>query len=90
MEEEELWESMERYFQAYGKPLEKFTSSKYLGRVITAGGDDWPVLVVNLVKAWKIWARMTRILGRDGADRRISGMFFNPVVQAVFIFGSET
>ena len=37
-EEEELWESSERDFQAYGKPLENLTAFKYLGRVMTAGG----------------------------------------------------
>ena len=32
--------------------------------------------------------RMTRILGREGADPRISGLFFKVVVQAVLLFGS--
>ena len=33
---------------------------------------------------------MTRILGREGADPRMSGLFFKAVIQAVLLFGSET
>ena len=38
--EEELRESLERAFQAYGEPLENVTSFKYLGRVLTLGNDN--------------------------------------------------
>ena len=33
---------------------------------------------------------MTRILGREGEDPRISGLFFKAVVQVVLLFGLET
>ena len=33
---------------------------------------------------------MSRILGIDGANPRVSGIFFKAVVQAVLIFGAET
>ena len=39
--EEDLQESLERAFQAYGEPLETVTLFKYLGRVLTVGGEDW-------------------------------------------------
>ena len=55
---------------------------------MTMGGDNWPAGVVNLIKARKSWAQTTRILGREGEDPRISGMFFKAVVQSVLIFGS--
>ena len=38
----------------------------------------------------KSWARLTMILGREGANLRVSRIFFNMVVQAVLLFGSET
>ena len=34
--------------------------------------------------------RRMSILGREGSDLRISGLFFNAVVQAVLLFRSET
>ena len=86
--EEELQESLNRAFQAYREPLETVTSFKYLGRVLTAGDDDWLAVAGNLRKARESWTRMTRILGREGADPRISGLFFKVVVQAVLLFGS--
>ena len=80
---------MERAFQAYGEPLEMVMSFKYLGRVLTAGDDDWTAVSGNLQKAKKNWVRMLRILIREGADPKISGHFFKAVMQALLLFGSE-
>ena len=41
-------ESTEKAFEAYGKLLENVLTFKYLGRVMTAGDDDWPELACNL------------------------------------------
>ena len=41
-------ESVERYFQSYGGPLDKVISLKYLGQVLTAVEDDCPEVVGNL------------------------------------------
>ena len=67
-----------------------FTSFKYLGRVLTAGDDDWISVVGNLKKVQTSWARLTRILVQEGENMRVSGMFFNAVVHVVLIFWSET
>ena len=73
MAEAELRDSTERAFDAYGKPLETVSTFKYLGRVMTAGDDDWPAVAVNLVKLRKSWGCLSRILSREGADKRVSG-----------------
>ena len=85
-----MQESSERDFQAHGRPLEKVTLFKYLGRVLTEEDDDWPEVVVNLKNVRKSWARLTRILIREGARPRVSGMFFKMLLQAMLLFGSET
>ena len=74
--EAEIRESAERDFEAYGGQLELVTRFTYLGRVMTAGDDDWPEVAGNLKKARKSWGRLRRILGREGATARISGAFF--------------
>ena len=74
----------------HGKPIEAVSSFKYLGRIITAGDDDWPAVAGNLVKARKSWGRLTRILSREGEDKRISGTFFKAVDQQVILLGEET
>ena len=38
--EAETRESSERAFEAYGEPLEKVKTFRYLGRVLTAGDND--------------------------------------------------
>ena len=88
--ETEIRESVERDFEAYGGQLEVVDSFTYLGRVMTAGDDDWPAVAGNLKKARRSWGRLSRILGREGATARISGMFFKSVVQQVLLFGAET
>ena len=77
-------------FEVYGKPIEAVPSFKYLGRIMTAGNDDWPEVARNLVKAQKSWGRLTTILNREGADKRISRKFFKSVVKQVLLFGEET
>ena len=88
--EEDLRESLERAFQAYGELLETMTSFKYLGRVLTAGDGNWPSVAGNLRKDMKSWMRMTRILSREGSDLKVLGVFFKAVVKAVFFFRAET
>ena len=83
-------DSTERAFEAYGKPLENVSTFKYLGRVITAGNDNWPAVAGNLLKARKSWGRLLRILSREGAGKRVSGKFFKAVVQVVLLFLAET
>ena len=66
------------------------TAFNYLGRVMTAGDDDWTAVVGNLCKARKSWGRLTRISSREGADTKVSGQFLKLVTQAVLLFGVET
>ena len=85
-----MQESAEWAFQEYGIPLETFTYFKYLGRVLTAGDDNWLAVLGKLKKARKSWARTTRILGREGTNPRVSGIFFKEVVQSVLLFRLKT
>ena len=78
--EAEIRESTERALEAYGEQLESVPRFTYLGRVMTAGDDDWPAVAGNLNKARRIWGRLQMILGREGATSRISGSFFKAVV----------
>ena len=49
--EEEIRESAERAFKAYGDQLELVPRFTYLGRVMTVGDDNWPAVAGNLAKA---------------------------------------
>ena len=79
----------ERAFREYSHPLTNVAAFKYLDRILSSVDCDWTEVVVNLRKARKKWARMSRILGQEGANAQTSGTFFKAVVQAVLLFGSE-
>ena len=63
---------------------------KYLGIVLTAGDNDWLAVVGNLGKAHRSWGRLSRVLGWEGADPKVSRTFYTVVDQAVLLFGAET
>ena len=88
--EAEIRESTEMAFEVYGQKIKSVPRFTYLGRVMTAGDDDWPVVAGNLAKAQKSWGRMQGILRREVTTPRISGNFFKAVVQQVLLFGAET
>lgn len=62
-------------FQAYGIPLVAVSEFKYPWRVLTDSYDDCSEVVGNFKKARKRWARMSRILGREGVDPGLPGTF---------------
>ena len=78
--EEESQAGASTAFQAYGSPLETVSSLKYLGLPLTAIYDDWTEVITNIQKVRKIWDRLSRILGREGADTRVSGRFHLTIV----------
>jgi hypothetical protein len=73
-----------------GTAIENVDSFRYLGRILTANGEDQLAVSYNLCKARKSWRRIQPILCHQGATPRTSGNFYKEVVQAVLLYGSET
>ena len=46
--------------------MEAVSEFRYLGRLLTATDDDWPVVAGNIRKAQVSWGRLARVLGREG------------------------
>ena len=90
LSEEEARAGFEEAITAYGTPIAPVTSLKYIGRVLLAADNDWPVVVRNLRKARQKWAWLTRVLIREGADAWTSCQIYLTVVQLVLLYGSET
>ena len=44
----------------------------------------------NIRKARAIWGRLARILGREGADLKVTRSFYTAVTQQVLLFGAES
>ena len=48
---------------------------------MTSADDDWPAVLGDLKKVRKSWDWLMRILGWEGANPRVLGMFFKAVVE---------
>ena len=70
--------------------MEAVLEFRYLGRLLTATDDDWPVVVGNIRKARVSWGRLVWVLGREGADPKVSRSFYTAVTQQVLLFEAET
>ena len=62
----------------------------YRGRILPATDDDWSAVAGNIKKARRIWVRLAQLLGREGADPKVSRNFYIAVTQQVFLFRAET
>ena len=86
----ETRENSERAFHAYGKPMEVVSEFRYLGRLFMATDDDCPEVAGNTRKERVSWGRLARVLGREGADPKVSRSFYTAVTQQVLLFEAET
>ena len=86
----ETREYLERAFSAYRQPMEAVSEFWYLGRLLTATDKDWPEVAGNIKKARKSWGNLARVLGREGADPKVSRNFYIAVTQQVLLLGAET
>ena len=53
--EAEIRESTKMAFEVYGQQIQSVPRFTYLGRVMTAGDDDWMEVAENLAKVRKSW-----------------------------------
>ena len=81
---------MEQAFHAYGKQMKAVTEFCDLGRLLTATDDDWTAVAGNIRKAQVSWGRLARVLGREGADPKVSQSFYTAVTHQVLLFGAES
>ena len=86
---EDTEDQMGRVFLEYGTPLMAVSSLRYLGRTLSSTDENWPAVERNFQRARGKWGRLTKILGREGADKRTAGRLYVTVMQAVLLFGSE-
>ena len=70
--------------------MEAVSEFRYLGRLLTATDDDCPAVAGYIRKVRVSWGRLERVLGREGADPKVSRSFYTAVTQQVLLFGAET
>ena len=77
LEEKGKWKGGALTFKAYGQTLVMVSLFRYLGKTQMAVDYDWPAFISHLHKAQKEWAQLSRILGSEGADTRMTGAVLN-------------
>ena len=63
---------------------------KYLGETLDKPDYDWPAKRQNIMLTWSVWESLKTLMRREGAEPKVSAMFYRVVAQTVLIFGSET
>merc|ERR1712086_342394 len=63
---------------------------KYLGRILSHDDNDIPAMRRNLKRARATWGRVSKILNRQEVPAPVAGMFYQAVVAAVLLYGSES
>jgi len=57
---------------------------------MTADDTDDRAVRENITKARACWGQLCRLLTRQGASRRVMGLFYKATIQAVLLYGAET
>ena len=70
--------------------MDNVENFKYMGRSLEQTDNDWPDVRRNLMRAWRVWGRLGKMLRREGADPKVAAMVYWVVTQAVILFGSDT
>ena len=69
--------------------VENVTTFRYLGRRLDKTDDNCTAVRRNIMRARSVWGRLGTLLRREGAEPRVSEIFYRAVVQAILLYGSE-
>merc|ERR1711966_106599 len=71
-------------------PLARGQTFKYLGRIIAYDGSDVPAARRQLARARAVWGRLSKVIAKESVPAPVAGMFYQAVVTAVLLYGSES
>jgi hypothetical protein len=82
--------ALRQQFTVHGDVLERVEVYKYLGRMMAQDDDDIQAVRAQLRKARATWARVGQVLRRENATPFVAARFYQAIVQAILLYGSET
>jgi hypothetical protein len=77
-------------FYIEGRLIKRVSKFKYLGRILTEEDSDNATVERNLQKARKSWGMVATVLARRETSAHKMAYFYQAIVQAVLLYGSET
>ena len=69
--------------------LRSVETSKHLGRVIARDDWDTPAIRRDLKRARQVLGRISKVIAKEEVQPWVAGMFYQAVVAAVLLYGSE-
>ena len=88
-ESERIRREEETVYLVRGQLLKGVIEFKYLGKVLDSLDDNWLELFSNLATVSKFWGHFRRIISREGADVRTSGLLCHKIAWALLLYGSK-
>jgi hypothetical protein len=82
--------ALRQQFLIHGVVLERVEVFKYLGQMMSQDNDNIRAIRAQLWKARATWARVGQVLRSENASPHISARFYQAIVQAILLYGSET
>ena len=70
--------------------MENVLTFRYLGRPLDQTDDYFPAVRQNIMRVRLVWGRLGTLLLQEGADPKMSEIFYRAVLQAILLYGSET
>ena len=70
--------------------MERVEVFKYLGRLLSQDDDNIQAIRAQMRKARATWARVGQVLQSENASPFPSARFYQAVVQAILLYGSES
>ena len=69
--------------------MDNLTTFRYLVKPLDQIDDDWPAVRRNIMRARSVWGRLGTFIRREGAEPKVSEIFYRAVVQAIILYGLE-
>jgi hypothetical protein len=82
--------ALRQQFTVSGDVLKQVEVYKYLGQMMAQDDNDTQALRAQLWKARATWARVGQVLQNENTSPFVAAQFYQAVVQAVLLYGSET
>ena len=70
--------------------VENITTFRYLVIPLNQMDDNCTAVRQNIMRARSVWGRLGKLLRQEGAEPRVSEIFYRAVVQAILLYGLET
>ncbi len=82
--------AVEQELTVYGDVLERVEVFKYFGRQMSMADNDAHAVCTQLVKACRVWARISAVLCGENASLQMCRMCYGAVVQSILLYGSKS